>query len=271
MSRRRRHGRTRGFTLLEVVIAMVLLALVAGICYAAFHLGTRAGIKGEEAVETAKRLRVAMDVLIRQVKSMVPQGAVGEDGDRSTTFAFFSGTATSMDFVTEAGQLSGGGRARVRWEIESDPPRLRLTETPYFDAGSLGKGMDPEATSVIVLDGFRSMRFEATQPSDDDPNRLDRVHSWNYEDKEALPHAIIVHIEGLAGFDEDLDQWIPVMSAGRGDNETEPAEEQECDNENDDSSSGTSGSGSGGIGGRSGGSRSSGGTGAADNGPPDEE
>lgn len=245
MSRRRRRGRARGFTLLEVVIAMVLLALVAGICYAAFHLGTRAGIKGEEAVETAKRLRVAMDVLIRQVKSMVPQGAVGEDGDRTATFAFFSGTATSMDFVTEAGQLSGGGRARVRWEIESDPPRLRLTETPYFDAGSLGKGIDPEATSVIVLDGFRSMRFSATQPSDDDPNRLDRVHSWNYEDKEALPHAILVHIEGLAGFDEDVDQWIPVMSAGRGDNETEPPEEQDCESETEDSGSSSSGTRSG--------------------------
>jgi prepilin-type N-terminal cleavage/methylation domain-containing protein len=248
MSPRRRRGRAGGFTLLEVVIAMVLLALVAGICYAAFHLGTRAGIKGEEAVETAKRLRVAMDVLIRQVKSMVPQGAVGEDGDRSATFAFFSGTATSMDFVTEAGQLSGGGRARVRWEIESDPPRLRLTETPYFDAGSLGKGIDPEATSVIALDGFRAMRFEASQPSDDDPNRLDRVHSWNYEDKEALPHAILVHIEGLNGFDEDVDQWIPVMSAGRGDNETEPAEEQDCESETDDGtgSSGTrSGAGAG--------------------------
>jgi hypothetical protein len=102
---------------------------------------------------------------------------------------------------------------------------------------------------VIVLDGFRSMRFEASQPSDDDPNRLDRVHSWNYEDKEALPHAIVVHIEGLAGFDEDVDQWIPVMSAGRGDNETEPAEEQDCESETDDSGSGTSSGGRSGVGG----------------------
>jgi prepilin-type N-terminal cleavage/methylation domain-containing protein len=229
MSRRRRRDRSAGFTLLEVIISMVLLALVAGICYAAFHLGTRAGIKGEEAVETAKRLRVAIDVLIRQVKSMVPQGAAGDDGDRTTTYAFFSGTSSSMDFVTEAGQLSGGGRARVRWEIETDPPRLRLTETPYFDAGALAKGIDPDATSVIVLDGFRSMSFETVTA--EDGSELERVHSWNYQDRELLPHAVIVHIEGLNGLDDDVEQWIPVMTAGHGDSETEPPEEQDCDTE----------------------------------------
>jgi prepilin-type N-terminal cleavage/methylation domain-containing protein len=242
MSRRRRGDRSAGFTLLEVVISMVLLALVAGICYAAFHLGTRAGIKGEEAVETAKRLRVAIDVLIRQVKSMVPQGAAGDDGDRTTTYAFFSGTATSMDFVTEAGQLSGGGRARVRWEIESDPPRLRLTETPYFDAGTLAKSMDPEATSVIVLDGFRSMRFE-TIAVEDDMTELERVSSWNYQDRELLPHAIVVHIEGLNGFDDDLEQWIPVMSAPRGEGENDPQEEQDCETELDGTGDGDDGDG----------------------------
>jgi hypothetical protein len=206
---------------------MVLLALVAGICYAAFHLGTRAGIKGEEAVETAKRLRVAIDVLIRQVKSMVPQGAAGDDGDRTTTYAFFSGDANWMEFVTEAGQLSGGGRTRVRWEIQSDPPRLTLTETPYFDAGSLANRIDPDAQSAIVLDGFRSMSFETA--TYEDPTELERVHSWSYQDRELLPHAVIVHIQGLNGFDEDVEQWIPVMTAGRGDTETEPPEEQDCD------------------------------------------
>ena len=38
----RRTGRRGGFTLLELTISMTLLALVVGICYAAFHLGMRA-------------------------------------------------------------------------------------------------------------------------------------------------------------------------------------------------------------------------------------
>ena len=71
MSRRPADPRA-GFTLLEVVLAMTSLVMVTAICYAAFHLGMRAVERGEVAVVTAQRLRVASDVLIRQVKSAVP-------------------------------------------------------------------------------------------------------------------------------------------------------------------------------------------------------
>jgi prepilin-type N-terminal cleavage/methylation domain-containing protein len=98
-----------GFTLIEVLISITLLALVAGICYAAFHLGIRAVGKGEMAVVPAQRLRAATDVLIHQVKSAVASPAL-IDGD---TYPYFYGDKTSMSFVTEAGQLGGGGRAGV--------------------------------------------------------------------------------------------------------------------------------------------------------------
>ncbi len=244
-----------GFTLIEIIISITLFALVAGICYAAFHLGTRAVVKGEEAVVTAQRLRVATDVIIRQVKSMVPQGAVGDDGDKATTYAFFSGTTSSLEFVTEAGQLSGGGRTRVRYEVRSDPPALVLTESPYFDAGSLAKGIDPDAVSATILDGFRSLTFEAI--STEDETELERVHSWNYQDREMLPQAVVLRIEGLNGFEQDIEQWIPVMSAAHRDSEADLQEEQDCE-EFEDSGGGKTGLGNG-SGGAGGGSETGGG------------
>src|SRR2546428_10209258 len=57
----------RGFTLLEIVIALTALALITVICYGAFHLGIRAMERGEVAVVAAQRLRVATDVIIRQI------------------------------------------------------------------------------------------------------------------------------------------------------------------------------------------------------------
>jgi prepilin-type N-terminal cleavage/methylation domain-containing protein len=51
-SSRHRRGRA-GFSLLEVMLAMVALALVSMICYGAFHLGIRAVEKGEVAVVTS--------------------------------------------------------------------------------------------------------------------------------------------------------------------------------------------------------------------------
>src|SRR5438876_399443 len=89
-----------GFTLLEIVIALTALALVTVICYGAFHLGIRAMERGEVAVVAAQRLRVATDVIIRQIKSIVPYKARNRDDEE---YVFFMGTASSMAFISAAG------------------------------------------------------------------------------------------------------------------------------------------------------------------------
>src|SRR5438874_1271406 len=89
-----------GFTLLEIVIALTALALVTVICYGAFHLGIRAMERGEVAVVAAQRLRVATDVIIRQIKSIVPYKARNRDDEE---YVFFMGTASSMAFITAPG------------------------------------------------------------------------------------------------------------------------------------------------------------------------
>jgi hypothetical protein len=193
-----------------VLISITLLALVAGICYAAFHLGIRAVGKGEMAVVTAQRLRAATDVLIRQVKSAVASPAL-IDGD---TYPYFYGTASSMSFVTEAGQLGGGGRSRVTYSFVADPPQLVLEESPFFDAESLGGGRPEveEGRSATVLDGFRTMSFEFFDSTDTLDCPANWCTSWNPLEAEMLPAAIRIKVEGLFGLDEDVwGQEIPVM------------------------------------------------------------
>ena len=205
----RRRG---GFTLLELVIAMTLLALISTICYAAFHLGIRAVEKGEVAVVTAQRLRVAMDVLIRQVKSTAVQPALYE-GD---AYPYFEGSPDSMSFVTDAGQLSGGGRARVVYRIEGDPPKLVLEESPFFDPTSLGERTPDasEARSAVVLDGFRSMSFAFLL---DDGGDVEWKSHWDYREWEILPAAVRIMFDGLPGLDEDVfGQEIPILAAAYG-------------------------------------------------------
>jgi general secretion pathway protein J len=221
--------RPAGFTLLEVIISMTLLALIVGICYAAFHLGIRAVEKGEVAVVTAQRLRVATDVLIRQVKSTAAHPAL-IDGD---TYPYFYGSPTTMSLVTDAGQLSGGGRARVTYRFETDPPRLVLEESPYFDAESLGRGT-PDATqarSAVILDGFRSMSFQYLL---DDGSEAEWHNSWDFTENEVLPAAVRILIEGLPGLEEDVwGQEIPIMTAAYGESAGELGDEgelQDCDN-----------------------------------------
>src|SRR5437762_13050592 len=106
-----------GFTLLEIVIALTALALVTVICYGAFHLGIRAMERGEVAVVAAQRLRVATDVIIRQIKSIVPYKARNRDDEE---YVFFMGTASSMEKTYSSSMSSSWGR-RARWRSSPAP------------------------------------------------------------------------------------------------------------------------------------------------------
>lgn len=226
-----------GFTLLEVVLAMASLALVASICYGAFFLGIRSVEKGEAAVVTAQRLRVASDILIRQVKSAVPFPARNADGD---VFPFFIGTDSTLSFVTAAGQLNGGGMARVTYHVEPDGPRLVLDEEGKFSPDSLGtEAIDtPGERSASVIEGFDSIEFRYLPPDDFDEGGGGWKSTWGNakeaEFEDVLPRAIRITIRGLRGLDTDTwVQEIPIMTTNYGDNAGEADEEDIADDTDD--------------------------------------
>ena len=208
-------ARHAGFTLLEVLLAMTSLVMVTAICYAAFHLGMRAVERGEVAVVTAQRLRVASDVLIRQVKSAVPYPVRTEDDE---VYPYFVGTANSMSFITAAALQGGGTLARVTYKLKEDrdkacpnPPCLMLTESPSFSSDGLGRDRLERAgeRTTAVLDGFRTLRFQYLL---DDGSDTEWRSSWDAREEEILPNAIRITVDGLPGLEVDTwGQEIPIM------------------------------------------------------------
>src|SRR3989475_7650282 len=148
-----------GFTLLEVVIALTALALVTVICYGAFYLGIRAVERGEVAVVATQRLRVATDGITRQIKSTGPYKARNRDDEE---YVFFMGTATSMAFITAAGLDGGGGLTRVVYQVIDDPPRLVISESPFFSTNALGRDPvdQPGLHSAVLLEGVTGPQVE---------------------------------------------------------------------------------------------------------------
>jgi hypothetical protein len=197
------------------MLALTALALLSVVCYGAFHLGIRAVERGEVAVVTAQRLRVASDVLIRQIKSTVAYPARNEEEE---VYPFFFGSATSMTFVTAAGLRGGGSLVRVVYRVVDDPPSLTITESPFFSPDVLGaeaveQGGDGATT---LLDGFRSLRFEYLL---NDGVDSEWRAAWDGYEEEMLPAAVRVLVEGLAGMEVDVwGQEIPVMMLGYGEN-----------------------------------------------------
>jgi prepilin-type N-terminal cleavage/methylation domain-containing protein len=222
--------RPSGFTLLEVVLAMVILALMSAICYGAFHVAIRAVERGEVAVVTAQRLRSATDVMIRQVKSTVAYPVQNEDED---VYPFFVGQPQSMTFVTANGLLGGGGLARVRYYVQPDPLALVLEEDPYFSPADLGEMQpdEPGLAAAVLLDGFRGLQFQYLL---DDGADLEWRNDWDGYEEDLLPSAVRIMIEGLPGL--ELDVWgqeIPIMVTTYGDANGE-VDEGDIGGEDDD-------------------------------------
>lgn len=202
--------RDAAFTLLELLLAMSALALVAAICYGAFHLGIRAVERGEVAVVTAQRLRAASDVLTRQIKSAVVYPARNREQE---TYPYFVGTATSMTFITATGLSGGGGLTRVVYQVVDEPPRLVLQESKFFSPDALGREpLDkPGEQAAVVLDGFRTLKFEYMMNDGVDTEWLPE---WNGQDEEALPGAVRILVEGMPGVEVAVwGQEIPLMVA----------------------------------------------------------
>jgi len=227
-----------GFTLLEVVLAMTSLAMLTAIVYGAFHLGTRAVERGQASVVTAQRLRVASDVLVRQLKSAVAYPA--RNGDEP--FWYFRGNQNTMHFVTAAGLQGGGGQlVEVTYSIEdgprcgSSPPCLLLTENPHISPDMLGTGRvnRRDLHTAVLLDGFRHMSFDYWDPEGRDEGG-GYAARWNPSDHESLPPAVRISIDGLPGVETDtvvqeipLQSFIFSLNADLGEMMGEPAEDKE--------------------------------------------
>ena len=218
--------RPSGFTLLELTLALASLALLAAICYGAFHLSWRAVQRGEAAVVTAQRLRVAIDVFIRQIKSVAVYEVPTEDDE---PVSYFYGEPTWMKFVTTAGLAQGGGLTRVVYRLEDDPPRLVVDETHVFTRRSLGAEgrAEPPVSehSAILLDGFKDLRFAYLPKEENAPAGEGGWQSEWIASDEGLPAAVRIIVRGMPGI--EADEWgheVPIMSTAVGDNDGAPDE-----------------------------------------------
>ena len=229
--------RRRGFTLLELVLAMTALALVTGICYGAFHLAVRAMERGEVAVVTAQRLRVTSDVL-RQIRSALYHvDRSTEDPDQ--TCSYFQGTATSLSFDTSMQLQGGGGVSRVTYQVLDNPTRLVLTESavPSRTRHRRRHGEDAEPLtfnrSTTLLEGFQSLQFSYIDVSGADTSTWNPCHEDL--DQEGLPLAVRVVIEGLPGVETGRwGQEIPVSLVAMNEAVVEGGSDELADSMNND-------------------------------------
>jgi len=146
-----------GMTLIELVIALGLLALIVGTLMASLGISARGSALIEARAEQGEAIRVAQQTLRRYLSQARPVRTL--IGQREQ--AVFAGEADALGFVAVMPPWPGGGglyRVRLAVEDTRDGPALVLTrqvtvgEAPSF-------AFPPEAERATVIAGFSQLRW----------------------------------------------------------------------------------------------------------------
>ena len=184
-------GSLTGFTLIEVIIAIAISAVVIAILLAAMRLGYRSQEKGIWRDEVSQKMRIINDRVTWLLRGAYPYVVPMPEGN----ILYFSGKSTSAGFVTTSVDLYSQrpeDRAGMKWvQIFSDSEGLKVREKIYFledvfdDSGGEVYLIDP-SVDRIEFEYFDVNKKKKTE---------DWVSEWDPKTKDYLPAAVRVNIE----------------------------------------------------------------------------
>jgi len=206
--------RNSGFTLLELIISITLVAIIVLIVAGAASLGYRSFSSGEKKLNEIERLRASLIIIDAQIQSGVPLTL--EDG--GVKQYYFVGEKDSLKFSTNHSIWGGQkGYVIVSYKVETDDQgKKRLIASEYK------VGMENQKETRL-LEGFKEITFDYYRQ-----DAVDEEGEWvtQWEDEEMMPTRIRLNL--LWGTNS-LSYIIPVRVGGligelEDDDETEESE-----------------------------------------------
>jgi general secretion pathway protein J len=164
-----------GFTLIEMLLAITLLALLIAGAYGGISTAAKAMHAGERAIDRADRLRTAQVFLRTQLSHIVP--LTYEQNQEENTVHVFDGGAQFMRFVAPMpGYLSRGGPYVETLELRRGSNGLQLVFTDSMLNGY--DASNPQTDEpVVLIDGIRGGQFQY-RTLDDQGQLTDWFSQW---------------------------------------------------------------------------------------------
>ncbi len=188
--------RARGFTLIEVIIAFALLAMLAALMFSGFRYATRASEAGITRNEMHEDMRRSQDFLRQHLEEMLPLRYQKELGQPLR----FKGDGEKMIYVAPViSRIAEGGV--MWWELsarsEKDQRLLVIRRAPMTGIESEPPAFDPKDESVLAQDigAFKLSYFDQPDPL--------IAGNWvdNWTDDQRLPNLIRVEMKSKLGRD----------------------------------------------------------------------
>jgi general secretion pathway protein J len=182
-----------GFTLLEVMLAIVLLALLLAGTWGAIRTAVRALHSGETAIDRTNRLRVAQEFMRHQITRILPL-SYGTDEASGSNYVF-EGSGDTMRFVAPMpGYLSKGGAyvQTLRFVGSRGGGKELVFSDSMLNGFDLENKKPSDAEPVVLLDQIRDGKFEY-RTLDDQGELTDWSDQW--DDPSLTPVMVRIEIE----------------------------------------------------------------------------
>ena len=193
----------RGFTLVEIQIALVLLVLIMGLLFGALHVASRSWKTGQEQNEQIEEKRLVAEFLRRQISQITPLFWTDSRGSD----LIFRGNSDAMLFVGKLPTNHNADELSLLELITREDQTGKRLELGY---GRLSPDQTPFDTRndqlehTVVLDQIKEIRFQyyGTQKIGA------RTPEWSdrWESRKLLPRMIKCQITLIAG-----EQWPEML------------------------------------------------------------
>jgi len=192
-------NRVAGFTLLELIISITLVAIIVLIISVAANLGYRSFNAGEKKMNAVERLRSSLTIIDAQIQSGVP--LTSEDG--GVKQYNFMGEQDSLKFSTNY-SIWGGQRGYVivNYRVDTDDRGKRTLFASEYKVG-----MENQKETKL-LEGFDEITFDYYK-QDATEEEGEWITQW--VDEEMMPTRIRIN---LVRGSNSLSYIMPVRVGG---------------------------------------------------------
>ena len=186
--------RVRGFTLLEVLVALALLSAGLALAFAVLRSAGAIGARGEALAERSETLRTAEGFLRQRLASALPI-SYSQDAESGQPLRF-SGDARHMSFVADLPDYLGRGGPYLHRIDFTDDHRL-VVSFALVQAGQVFEERTPRSPEALAA-GLRALRFRYRGP--DAEGRLGPwQEEWTIRDR--LPLMVAMQAQDAQGRD----------------------------------------------------------------------
>ena len=195
-----------GFSLMEVMVAMILLSLIMAMIYGGIHSSRKMAEKGIKRINATNEIRVIQELIRRQISRILPMAFKEDDGE----FVIFEGDDEHIMYVSPMpGYLGNGGPYVQLIEIvnSNGGKILQFSHWLLSDSFEEVDFDDSNIEPIVLLENIKQAEFNFVKLDEEgEPGEWET----EWEEPESTPLMVKLNIELEDGA---LMQWPELQVA----------------------------------------------------------